>query len=434
MVLLSPAPLLSIITASFTNMSRSLSLLISYGLLGLFGFVQSQTFDPNKATPETWDPAKVGTDKTTNATYRNPVMTANIGDPWMTSYTENGENWYLFTYTTNDNITLKRSRALTDNWDNAESRVIFNPDPKSGEPWSTDIWAPEIHNISNRWYVMFTATPDGDNPPPMQDALCPYNCPAVNHRMFVLESSGSDPWTSNFTLKPEVNTYDQFAIDGTYWHHSNQTYHIYSCWENAYSAWPANLCITHMSNPWTVDSSLADRRIISVPDQPWEKTPYGSTNIRLATNEGPQQLTNPKTGQQFLMYSAARVNTPFYCLGMLELVGNDPMMHTSWKKHTDGCVFHLNSAENIYGTGHASFVTSPDGSENYVVYHAQTTPKPKADLYRTARIQKFTWDEKTGAPVFPVASNGPFPVPSGQNGQKNAAVRSVRGLDEMRGI
>ena len=98
-----------------------------------------------------WDPSQVGTNKSTNATYSNPVMTSNAGDPWMTQYTIDGVNRYLFTYSTNDNITLKRSRYLTDNWDLAETRCVFNPDPDSGEPWSTSLWAPEIHNISNTW-------------------------------------------------------------------------------------------------------------------------------------------------------------------------------------------------------------------------------------------------------------------------------------------
>lgn len=139
--------------------------------------------------------------------------------------------------------------------------------------------------------------------------------PAINHRMFVLEGDSPDPWAADFTLKGEVNTYDQFAIDGTYFIHNQQIYHIYSCWQEQTSAWPANLCITHMSDPWTVDTNLSDRRMISVPNEPWERVPYGRPDTRLATNEGPQQLVNPTTGQNFVVYSAARVNTPFYCLG-----------------------------------------------------------------------------------------------------------------------
>lgn len=133
--------------------------------------------------------------------------------------------------------------------------------------------------------------------------------------MFVLEGDDPDPWAADFTLKGELNTYDQFAIDGTYFIHNQQIYHIYSCWQEQTSAWPANLCITHMSDPWTVDTNLSDRRMISVPNEPWERVPYGRPDTRLATNEGPQQLVNPTTGQNFVVYSAARVNTPFYCLG-----------------------------------------------------------------------------------------------------------------------
>lgn len=101
----------------------------------------------------------------------------------------------------------------------------------------------------------------------MQDALCPINCPAINHRMFVLEGSGPDPWAADFTLKSQLNSYDQFAIDGTYFVYESKLYHIYSCWENQYSAWPANLCITSMSDPWTVSSNFSDRRMVSY--LPW---------------------------------------------------------------------------------------------------------------------------------------------------------------------
>lgn len=38
---------------------------------------------------------------------------------------------------------------------------------------------------------------------------------------------------------------------------------------------------------------------------------------------------------------------------------------------------------------------------------------PLANLYRTVRTQKFTWN-KDGTPNFPKALNGPFPVPKGQ--------------------
>jgi GH43 family beta-xylosidase len=243
---------------------------------------------------------------------------------------------------------------------------------------------------------------------------CDFSCPAVHHRMFVLEGiGGSDPWTTHFAYKAQLDTYDQFAIDGTYFQHKGSLYHIYSCWYSAYDGWPANLCITKMSNPWTVSSPFHERQIISAPTNPWEKTPYGRTvNDRLSSNEGPQMLVNPKTGQIFLIYSAARSDNRNYCLGQLELVGSDPMNPEDWDKNEEGCVFYQNPQEQAYGVGHASFVKSPDGSEDWIVYHGMRDPTNGWSA-RTIRTQKFTWNED-GSPKFPRPGYGPYEVPSGQ--------------------
>ncbi|KAF2198380.1 putative xylan 1,4-beta-Xylosidase [Delitschia confertaspora ATCC 74209] len=314
------------------------------------------------------------------------------------------------TYTTNNNITLLRSRVLTD-WDLAEQKAIFIPTP--GMNYSTDIWAPELHSIDGNWYVIFTADPNSDTPSPEVDMFCDWNCPAVHHRMFVLEGLGPDPWAATYTYKAQLNTYDQFAIDGTYFTHPTGLYHIYSCWYRQYDAWPANLCITKMSNPWTVSSNFSERQIISVPSNPWEKTPYGRPfNERLSSNEGPQQLTNPATGQTFVIYSAARSDNRNYCLGQLELVGDDPMNPQDWRKYNEGCVFYQNHLEGAYGVGHASFTKSPDGSEDWIVYHGMRNPTNGWSA-RTIRTQKFGWN-KEGSPKFPRPGYGPYDVPAGQ--------------------
>ncbi|KAF2147401.1 glycoside hydrolase family 43 protein [Aplosporella prunicola CBS 121167] len=316
------------------------------------------------------------------------------------------------TYTTNNDITLLRSSGLTD-WDNAEKKVIFTP--PAGQNYSTDLWAPELHEFDGQWYVIFTADPNGDSPPPEVDMYCEWSCPAVHHRMYVLEGTGSaDPWGASYAYKAQLNTYDQFAIDGTYFRHSTGLYHIYSCWQRVYDGWPANLCIAKLADPWTVESNLTERQVISVPNNPWEKTPYGRPfNDRLSSNEAPQQLTNPTTGQEFVIYSAARSDNRNYCLGQLELVGDDPMNPQDWRKRNDGCVFYQNAREQAYGVGHASFVKSPDGSEDWIVYHGMRNPVT-GWAARTIRAQKFEWNEADGSPIFPRPGYGPYAVPAGQ--------------------
>lgn len=82
----------------------------------------------------------------------------------------------VMTYTTSTDVTLLRSTVLTD-WNSAESRVIFQP--PEGTNYSTNLWAPEIHQLDGNWYVIFTADPNTDTPPPEVDMLCDFNCPAV---------------------------------------------------------------------------------------------------------------------------------------------------------------------------------------------------------------------------------------------------------------
>lgn len=88
------------------------------------------------------------------------------------------------------------------------------------------------------------------------------------------------------------------------------------------------------------------------------------------------------------------------------------MNPSDWKKHNDGCVFYQNPEEEAYGVGHASFVQSPDGTEDWIVYHGMRDPS-NGWAARTIRTQKFTWNED-GTPKFPRPGYGPYQVPSGQ--------------------
>ncbi len=82
----------------------------------------------------------------------------------------------------------------------------------------------------------------------------------------------------------------------------------------------------------------------------------------------------------------------------------------SWTK--TGPVFE--SVPGAYGPGGASFVKSPDGTEDWMIYHATENP---GDGWRNrkARAQRFTW-HPDGAPNFgePVPPGVPIPVPSGE--------------------
>ena len=152
-----------------------------------------------------------------------------------------------------------------------------------------------------------------------------------------------------------------------------------------------------MSNPWTVSG---ERVLIAQPDHSWEC-------VDMAICEGPQILKND--GRIFVVYSASGSWTEDYCLGLLELTSRDPLKAGAWKKH--GCVF--SKSDYVWGIGHCSFVKSPDGFEDWIVYHAKSKRK-KGWNDRNVRAQRFTWTEG-GLPDFgvPVPAGVSMPVPSG---------------------
>ena len=81
----------------------------------------------------------------------------------------------------------------------------------------------------------------------------------------------------------------------------------------------------------------------------------------------------------------------------------------SWTK--SGPVF--TGTTSVHGVGHASFTKSPDGTEDWIVYHSKRSTTPGWD--RVIRMQEFRWSTD-GAPDFgtPVEPNRYIPMPSGQ--------------------
>ena len=145
-----------------------------------------------------------------------------------------------------------------------------------------------------------------------------------------------------------------------------------------------------MSNPWSLSG---DRMCISTPEYEWEKvgTPY--------VNEAPQVLR--KDGRLYIIYSASGSWTDDYCLGQITYAGGNLLNKESWvKKNTP--VF--SKTKDVFGPGHACFVKSPDGTEDWIVYHA--AKHKGAGWNRNIRAQRFTWNAD-GSPNFGV------PIPAG---------------------
>jgi GH43 family beta-xylosidase len=171
-----------------------------------------------------------------------------------------------------------------------------------------------------------------------------------------------------------------------------------------FSAWDGptqNIWIIRMTNPWT---TTGNRTLLSWPEHAWEQE--GSDSV----NEGPEALIHG--GRTFVTYSASQCADPGYKLGLLELTGSDPMNAAHWTKSA-APVFQ--TANGAYGSGHNGFFLSPDGTENWLVYHATTNANGSCWIDRTTRIQPITWSGD-GTPDFgvPLPLSAEITVPSGE--------------------
>lgn len=297
-------------------------------------------------------------------TFTNPI--GNGADPWVVFW----QGQYYLTQS-GGNIQVSRAPRLQDVARAAYVRV-WTP-PATGM-WSREIWAPEIHYLSGKWYG-YVAADDGVND---------------NHRMYVMEGTTQDP-QGPMVFKTKINALtDRWAIDGSVLTIAGNNYFIWSGWEGTVNI-RQNIYIAAMSNPWTISG---ERVLLSTPEFAWEMQ-GGSPSI----NEGPQTLYHGNDA--FIIYSASGSWSDYYCLGQLRLVGSNPLDSTAWRKST---VPVFSPTAQVFGPGHCSFAKSPDGTEDWILYHAAIASG--AGWNRNLRMQRFTWNAD-GSPNFGT------PIPEG---------------------
>jgi GH43 family beta-xylosidase len=222
--------------------------------------------------------------------------------------------------------------------------------------------------------------------------------------MYVLENSAADPLTGDWVFKGKIaDTSDKWAIDGSVFEYNAQLYFIWSGWRGNNDPGIQQIYIARMTNPWTLEG---ERVMLSEPTFNWERNGL--------VNEGPQILKN-NNGRVFLIYSASGCWTDDYALGMLSLKeGGNPLVAADWTK-SPSPVFSKKPENSAFGPGHNSFFKSPDGTEDWIIYHANSVAGQGCGDARSPRIQKFTWNAD-GTPNFgePVSTNSKITKPSGE--------------------
>ena len=232
-----------------------------------------------------------------------------------------------------------------------------------------------------------------------------------HHRLFVLENPSADPTTGSWTFKGKIgDATNKWAIDASVFENKGKLYMIWSGWEGDTNG-QQNIYIARMKNPLTIESK---RVLISKPEYDWET--HGDLHDagnppHVNVNEGPEML---KHGHKlFLIYSASGCWTDFYSLGMLAADDNADLLDArSWKKSPKP-VFTQNKENSVYAPGHNSFFQSPDGKQDWIIYHANPTPGCGCGGKRSPRMQKFGWNSD-GTPDFgiPVKAGEILAAPS----------------------
>lgn len=323
-----------------------------------------------------------------DGTFTNPLLERGA-DPWALWH----DGQYYYMHTMGDRLVLWKTKDLTDLRHAAKKTVWIPTDPSN----SRDLWAPEIHHIDGKWYIYYAAD-DGNTD---------------NHQLYVLENAAKDPFDGEFVMKGRISTdkRNNWAIDGSVFRHKGCLYMVWSGWQaRRVDKEVQCIYIARMKNPWTLAS---ERVLISRPEMEWERHYINQDGwtppYKIFVNEGPQPLKSPKGKYIHIVYSASGVWTPHYALGMLTARADADLLDPdSWEKSLEP-VFRQSPENGVYGTGHNSFFKSPDGTEDYILYHARSTPTdpPGRGDTRSPRAQKIEWT----ADDYPLLG---VPVPEGQ--------------------
>lgn len=321
---------------------------------------------------------------------KNEIFIKDRADPFVT---KGGDGFYYFTasypmYGKNDpegydRIILRRSKTV-EGLASAEEKVIW--DEKDSQTAFRFIWAPEIHEIGGKWYVLFAASGSENN---VWDIDC-----------HIIMCSGKDPFNNAWVDKGKFTACDGddfafrgFSLDMTH----------FECAGRHFVAWAQNggnsnvyLAEINPAQPWkTVSKSV----LLTKPEYDWER-------VNIPVNEGPAVMI--ENGKVFMAFSASATG-PEYCVGLLYADADADLTDPeSWTKLSQPL---LTSADldGEYGPGHNSFVKNEKG-EWLIVYHSRDelcfnkkcgfgNQDPLYDPCRSARIKKVEWDEN-GMPVF----------------------------------
>ncbi|MFW5684139.1 MAG: family 43 glycosylhydrolase [Spirochaetota bacterium] len=304
-------------------------------------------------------------------------------DPWVYRHTD---GYYYFTATVPEYDRLELRRAETiEGLADSEPVTIWRKHDEG--PMGAHIWAPEIHFIDGKWYIHFAAGGAED---------------IWAIRMYVLENESANPLDGEWVERGQIRTgWESFSLDATTFEHRGTRYLVWAQHPLGFDGNTA-LYIAEMDSPWSIVQPAIE---LSRPEYEWETRLF-------KVNEGAAVIKNE--GTIYMTYSASGTNHN-YAMGLLSADAEADLLDpVSWTKSPEP-VFRSSEEHGVYGPGHNSFTTTPDG-EPVLVYHARSYREiqgdPLRDQNRHTRAQLFAW-HPDGSPDFGAPVPDTREVPEG---------------------
>lgn len=326
-----------------------------------------------------------------NDTFFNPIHLSGQ-DPWF--YKHGDYYYHILVLGVERNgkeekaFTITRSKSLTTLYPDLNDPETTHIAGFVADSNIQSIWAPEIFFFEGYWYLLFTAsTTDKEYLDNLQDKTDVIDSA---RRTYIIKSETDDPFGKyGKAIKLELSP-DRRSIDATFMNYNGKQYVIWAGWPNELHTafWQQNLYITELEtgDPTKVKASLGGERcLISEPKADWERNSSSQ-------NEGPCLIYAPD-GTPVLLFAASYAASDCYCIGYMRMTGDNPLDMSSWEKGVKPLMETDLLRTDIVSPGHCSVVKSPDGTEDWIVYHA--AKYSGAGWSRTVRLQKLEWDGNT---------------------------------------
>jgi len=295
---------------------------------------------------------------------RSPALIPGRADPYVYLHTD---GWYYFSATVPeyDRLELRKARDIG-GLAGAAPVVVWRRGKRDG-----DLWAPELHYIGSKWYIYYAAGTSRD----------PFDV-----RVRVLECGSPDPLAGPWKDLGKVDTgRDTLSLDATTFEFRGIRYLVWAQRPTKSAESPMDLYIAALRDPSTLGSEAV---MIGRASQGWEMR--DPKNLKM---QGPAVLA--REGRVFIAYSSNATDAR-YAVGLLEMPeGADPLEPASWTK-LPGPFLESDPSLALYGPGHNSFTTSPDGRTDYIVFHARDYERiegpPILDRNRATYVRAVSWD------------------------------------------